>query len=68
MDVARPWKRYALRAVPWVALSVIFVAVNPLFSRSSTSQPLHITTERVASSSGCECDLQHPVKKIAIVG
>lgn len=74
MDVARPWKRYALRAAPLVALFVIFVAINPsLFSLYSSSiNNLQLfrskSTERTASSSKCECNLQNPVKKVAIVG
>ena len=73
MDVARPWKRYALRAAPLVAL-VIFVAINPslfsLFSSSVSNLQLFRSksTERTASYSECECNLQNPVKKVAIVG
>lgn len=74
MDGARPWKRYALRAAPWLALLVILVAVNPSFFSSfssliSNSQSLRVeSTERTARPSECECKLQNPAKKVAIVG
>lgn len=74
MDGARPWKRYALRAAPLVALAVIVIAVNPSFflsfpSMTSIVQSFRVkATEPITKSFERECNVQNPAKKVAIVG